>query len=1057
MINNLLGWLMFLVALVVYTMTLEPSVSRWDCGEFISASYKLQVVHPPGAPFFLLIGRIFSMFASQPSEVAAAVNMMSAITSALTVLFTFWITTHFAKKMVKDDGTTGNRMAIFGSGVVAALALTFSDSFWFSAVEAEVYAMSSFFTALTFWAALRWEENDSPYADKWLIMIAYLIGLAIGTHLLNLLVIPTVVFIYYFKHYKMSNKGMIYSFLIGLAILFFLQKGVIPGIPSLMAKFDLIFVNSMGMPFNYGSIFALMLIVAGTGYGIWYFSKVKVNRFANLGFICLAYVLLGYSSYAMVVVRSLDDPAIDMNNPEEPFNLLSYINREQYGDRPLLYGPYFNAPVADEDGDNYADFKEGRTLYRKDSSGYVDIGKRQEYVYDKSYSTLFPRMGDKDKEGSEQGYRSWSGMGEITDQIDYVQNQMSQTQDPKQREELQQRLQELKMEKPTMGNNLRFLFSYQLGHMYFRYFMWNFAGRQNDQQGHDFNRTIDGNWISGIKFLDAVRLGPQTGLPAYMENNMGRNKYYLIPLILGIMGVVFHFKKGKTDAISTMVLFVFTGILIIIFLNQPPYEPRERDYSMVGSFQTFCIWIGLGVLFIWDKLRNKLNATMAAMLAAIIALSAPVLMGSQGWDDHDRSGRYLGIDFARNYLNSCPPNAILFTNGDNDTYPLWYAQNVEGIRSDIRIINQSLLPTDWYSQVLLTKVYNSDPLPLTLSKQQLAAGNNDYFQYQEDKKQIIPKEVSTFVRELVNGKQPVYRNKKLRVKVDKQAAIASGVVSLKDSMDIVSDILINFPNRSLNKGDLVLLDLIATNAATGWKRPICFSSTSGNDGFLGMEAYFERKGLIYQLVPVKSQVQRGNISRVNLDHMYDLLMNKFKYSGMKEKQKFYMDDKATIVPSTIQNLFIYTSYEYLGKMAEIKFRDSSLSNPENLATVNSYKDKIISMIKKCKTEIPERVLPLKADQKYNLANLQHEAGDFKAADQELTELFENCRDEVNFYLKFTGSRKTYYLRGQTKDAFDTMERCLNTAKEWGTISTISKWERTVKELSQSVSTFVNNE
>lgn len=1054
LINNLLGWLTFLIATVVYTLTLEPSVSLWDCGEFISAANTLQVVHPPGAPFFLLVGRMFAMLASNPENVAWMVNFMSALVSALTVLFTFWITTHFAKKMVKDDGSAGNRVAIFGSGFIAAMALTFMDSFWFSAVEAEVYAMSSFFTALTFWLALRWEESNSQYADKWLIMIAYMIGLAIGTHLLNLLVIPAVVFIYYFKNYQVSRKGLIYSFLIGLAILFFIQKGIIPGIPKLMASFDLLFVNSFKLPFNSGALFAVIALIGATGYGVYYFAVVKPNRNYNLAFLCLAYILLGYSSYTMVVVRSMDNPAIDMNNPEEPFNLLSYINREQYGDRPLVYGPYFNAPVA-FDADGNVEIKEGRTLYRKDSSEYTDIGKRQDYKYDRSYSTIFPRMGDKDKGSSEQGYRSWGGMSDISDRMESLQQTIAQTQDPKQKEELQRELQELKLEKPKYSNNLKFFLGYQLGHMYFRYFMWNFVGRQNDQQGHDFNRTVDGNWLSGVNFIDEMRLGPQHNLPDYLENNMGRNKYFFIPLILGILGLVFHYKRGKNDAIVTMSLFIYTGVLIIVFLNQPPYEPRERDYSLVGSFQTFCIWIGLGVLFIWDKLKGKLSSVLAAGLSFIIAVSGPYLMASQGWDDHDRSKRFLGIDFAKNYLNSCPPNAILFTNGDNDTYPLWYAQNVEGVRRDIRIINQSLLPTDWYSQVLKHKVYDSEALPLSITEDQLASGRNDYFQYQ-DQRDYIPKDLSTFIRSLTSGSLQYFSSKKFKVPVDKKAVLEQGVVRVEDTAKIVNEILIDFPNRSLNKGDLVLLDLIATNAATGWKRPICFSSTSGDDGFLGMQGYFERKGLIFQLVPIRSQTNRGQVENMNADHMYDLLMNKYAYSGMKEKKNFYLDDKASIVPSTMHSLFINTAYDYLAKINELKNVDSTLSIPENKAKADQYKKRIIELVNKCHVEIPERVLHMKAEVRYNFAVLLFEAGDKKAAEKELTELFESCLKETRYFMSF-GSKKTFYIMGQAKDAFNSMERAQSLAKYWGDTALFDKFEKTMKELRTPLNNFLSSE
>lgn len=1049
LVNNLLGWVMFVIALVVYTLTLEPSVSLWDCGEFISASHKLQVVHPPGAPFFLLVGRFFSLFAPQLEDVAFAVNMLSATASALTVLFTFWITTHFAKKIIDPQASKGSFIAVMGAGAIGALALTFMDSFWFSAVEAEVYALSSFFTAITFWAALKWEESDSKYANKWIILIAYLIGLAIGTHLLNLLVIPAIVFIYYFKNYKYTQKGLLYSFLIGLGILFFIQKGIIPGVPSLMAKMDLFFVNSLGFGFNSGTFAAILLLVAISVGGIYYYSKVKPNHYANLGFICFAYILLGYSSYAMVVIRSSDNPPIDMNNPEEPFKLLSYINREQYGDRPLLKGPYYNAQAID--------VKEGEMKYRKDDNGYTAIGKNQEYVFDPAYNTIFPRMGDMQKDGSEQGYRSWGNMDEISKQIDDAQMMLQQTQDPEQKQRLNNEIEALKAVKPKFSNNLSFLFRYQLGHMYFRYFMWNFVGRQNDQQGHDFNKETDGNWISGIGLVDAARLGPQNDLPEHLANNFARNKFFFIPLIIGIFGLIIHFKKGKNDAIVVMSLFLFTGILINIFLNQPPYEPRERDYSLAGSFQTFCIWIGLGVLFLWDKLKNKMAEGTAAILAAVIALTAPLLMGTQGWDDHDRSGRYLGIDFAKNYLHSCPENAILFTNGDNDTYPLWYAQNVEGIRTDVRIINQSLLPTDWYSQVLLDKVYKSEPLPLTLTKEQLKAGVNDYFQLQSNASNSAVN-LRDFINNLVNSKTPTFNTTNFFVPVNKEAALKAGVVSASDSANIVPSLIINFPGRGLNKGDLLLLDLIATNAEQGWKRPICFTTTSGSDGFLNMEPYFERRGLVFQLIPIRSKASRNNVTRLNEEVMYDNLMNKYSFSGMNKKEKYFLDDKAIIVPSNVQNLFISTAGHYLGKIDEIKFYDSTLSIPENKEKVELYKSRAFNLIEKCLKEMPEKVLITRGNTKYSIAFIYYELGELQKAEKHLSELYEMSKKEVNYYLKYSGSsHKSYNLRLMTKDAFDTMERCAATAKQWNMESLANKMEKGNKEVTNAVTTFINND
>lgn len=1056
MINNLLGWLMFVIALTVYTLTLEPSVSLWDCGEFISAAAKLQVVHPPGAPFFLMVGRFFSMFASSHETIAFCVNMLSAVASALTVLFTFWITTHFAKKMVSETESLSSRIAVFGSGIVAALALTFSDSFWFSAVEAEVYALSSFFTAITFWAALRWEESDSEYADKWIILIAYMIGLAIGTHLLNLLVIPAVVFIYYFKKFAPTRKGMIYSFLIGLVLLMFVQNGIIPGVPKLMSLADVLFVNSFGMGFNSGVIFILLLLVGGTAYGIYYFSKIKKNHNYHLALLCFAYILLGYSSYTMVVVRSMDNPPIDMNNPEEPNNLLSYINREQYGDRPLLYGPYFNADVVDLDGDGRADYSEGSAQYRKDSTEYTLTGYKRDYKFEKEYSTLFPRMGDRDKPSSAAGYRSWSGMGDITTQIYSLKQQMSAAQSPKERQEFQSQINDLERRKPSFGNNISYLVNYQFYHMYLRYFLWNFVGRQSDQQAHDYNRVMDGNWLSGVKFIDNMRLGPQDGMPESMANNMGRNKYYFIPLILGILGIVLHFKKQKNDATVTAILFVFTGILIIVFLNQPPYEPRERDYSLVGSFQTFCIWIGLGVMFIWDKLRSKMGSVAAAGLALVVSLSAPALMGSQGWDDHDRSGRYLGLDFAKDYLMSCPKNAVLFTNGDNDTYPLWYAQNVEGFRTDVRIINQSLLPTDWYSQVLLTKVYDSEPLPLTLKASDLKAGINDYFYYREGKKAQVPVDLSQFIKDLIKSGQNTYDNKRVRVPVDREAAIRAGLISEEDTGKIAPYIQIEIPGNGFSKGDLVLLDFIAQNAKTGWKRPICFSSTSGDDGFMGMQAYFVRKGLIFQMVPVRDPQARRNMIRMNDDVTYDLLMNKFKFSGIKEKPDFYLDDKANIVPQAIQNMFIVLAGDYLTKLDELKFKDSTLSSEESKKLSNKYRTRAIKLLDKCKLEYPERALPATLDTRFSMGMLYHEAGMNEQAEKEWNDLYEMCNKDISYFVKF--DNYTWYnvdiYREKTKDAYDMLDRIINFGKQYK-FKSADKWEKRYKEVTQAVNSFIS--
>ncbi|MBC7425207.1 MAG: DUF2723 domain-containing protein [Bacteroidia bacterium] len=1062
-LNNVTGWVMFIISLTVYMLTLEPSVSLWDCGEFISAAYKLQVVHPPGAPFFLLLGRIFTMFAPDKEHVAFAVNTMSAVVSALTVLFTFWITTHFARKMLVKTGEPdiSNSIMIIGSGAVAALALTFSDSFWFSAVEGEVYAMSSAFTALTFWAMLKWEDSTtgieaegnrnhgikSRYADKWLVIIAYIIGLAIGTHLLNLLVIPAIVFIYYFKKFEVTRNGLIISFIMGLVVLFFVQTGIIPGVPSLMKSMDIFFVNDLGFGFGSGIIFTLLLIIGGITAGI-IISKKKGMRNLNLAFICFAYIILGYSSYAMVMVRSLDNPPIDMNNPADPINMLSYINREQYGDRPLLYGPYFNIP---QDGENFIQ-KEKGDIYTKDSTTYRITGKKYDYEYAPEYCTYFPRMGDYGKENGAAGYRYWSSgnMNDIQNTIDQLQNQLRQTKDPEQRQKIAEEIRENELIKPTMLENISFFFSYQIGHMYIRYFMWNFVGRQNDQQGSSYNRIVDGNWISGIGIIDNARLGPQGKMPDSMKNNLGKNKFYFLPLILGLLGLYFHYKRGKKDAIVTLILFIFTGILINVFLNQPPFEPRERDYSLVGSFQTFCIWVGLGVLFIADQLRKKMNLKTAGIIATVVSiLAAPVLMAKDGWDDHDRSGRRLGIDFAIDYLESCAPNAILFTNGDNDTYPLWFAQNVEGIRPDIRIINYNLLPTDWYSQVLKDKVYDSEPLPLTLTKADLAAGKNEYMQV--DNTGMDPNKFYTLrsvLKDMLDKGNGLIKTLNFKINItpeDKKKIIANGVVPITDTALIVNEINFKLQGGRLSKGELVLLDLIATNAERGWERPIYFTTTSGSESFANLEAYFQLEGLTYRFVPIKTEgASRGNVPRTADDILYKNLMEKFRFSNIKDKKNFYLDDKATLVPNVLQNLFTQMAMDYANKYEKAKFdiaNDSTIlrSSPAEAQQLKStlekdmemYKTRGVALLKRSHEMLPENIVLTRGDTKLGMAQVYQSFGMLAEAEKELRDLMVTEKQNLVYFSQFIGSSKfTVYHKSLTQQSLQYLNGIVESARKW---------------------------
>ncbi len=932
LVNNVLGWITFVIALVTYTLTLEPTVSFWDCGEFISASFRLQICHPPGAPLFLLLGRLFSLFAGDDiTQVAFWVNMVSATTSALCVMFTFWTITHLGRKLIIKSGDALSMqqiLAITVSGLVGALALTWSDTFWFSAVEAEVYASSSFFTTLTFWCILKWENNaDEKGSERWLVLIAYLIGLAIGVHLLSILVIPSVVYVYYFRRNKFTRSGFIKATMVALGAIAIVQFGIIPGMPSLATKFDYIFVNSFGTSFNTGAFF-MLFVIAGTlaaaihytqtesktsfyvaaalyvimvlatfslnpsasGIIFWgaitallYYYVIKNNAsksVVNVAILSVTFIIVGYSSYAMVLIRSNAKPPINMNAPDNPFSLLSYLNREQYGENPLVYGQYFYAKVIDE--------KKGAMTYAKGDGKYEESGEKVERIYDPKDCTIFPRMW-ADRPDYVQSYRQWENIPEG--------------------------------KKATFAKNIDFLLSYQMGFMYWRYFAWNFIGRQNDDQG--FGDITRGNWISGVPFIDAMRLGPQDNIPDSIKNNKARNTYYFLPLLLGLIGLIYHFKKSKEDATVVLTLFLFTGAFIILYLNFPAHQPRERDYAYVGSYQTFIIWIGLGVLALIDWLSKKMNATVATGIASIATIAGvPVLMASQNWDDHDRSNRFAALDFAYDYLNSCAPNAVLFTNGDNDTYPLWYAQNVEGIRSDIRVINLSLLNTDWYADALKTKVYDSEPIPFSMTPSQYKQGVRDYvifYQNPEVERQFGINQtdfypLSSIIKFMTDDTDPMaklksnsgmefsyYPTKKFYIPIDKQQVLKQGTVHAKDANIIVDTMKWEIGNGTLMKADLVVLDILAT---TNWTRPIYFAITTGSDVYLNMMDYFQLEGLTYRIVPIKNTdpVEGGTYGHINTDILYTNLVDKFKWGNM-DKEGVYLDETTLRQTRNFRNLF----------------------------------------------------------------------------------------------------------------------------------------------------------
>lgn len=870
-INNLFGWLCFVLATATYIMTAEPTASFWDCGEFIAAANKLQIVHQPGAPLFLMFQKVFSLLASDPSRIAFWMNVGSAVSSGATILFLFWTITALVRKVTfKTDLPDATRtIVIIGSGLVGALAYAYSDTFWFSAVESEVYAMSSLCTAIVFWAILKWEHHaDEPFADKWIIFIAYVMGLSIGVHLLNLLVIPAMALVYYFKRSsKPTTKGVLIALLTGIVILGVIQYGVILYLVKWAAYFDLFFVNTLGMGFGSGVLFFAIIVIGAVVFGIKH--SIKANKpVLNLALICFSFILLGYSSFAMIVIRAKANPTLNNSDPDNAFALLSYLNREQYGDRPLLYGQYFDSkPI---------DYVQGDYMYRKGDKKYETAGRKFTTAYDRN--TLLPRMYSDDP--SHAGfYREWMRMGQE--------------------------------ESPSFAQNLGFLFSYQTGFMYARYFLWNFAGRQNDDQGH--GNLTSGNWITGIKPLDAMRLGPQDNLPPSITENNAYNRLYLLPLIIGLLGAIWHFKRDQKDAGVVGLLFFFTGLAIVLYLNQNPLQPRERDYAYVGSFYAFAIWIGMGVAAIAEWLSKKIKPQNAAIVATLACLlAAPVLMAKEEWNDHDRSSKFTTRDFASDYLNSCAPNAILFTYGDNDTYPLWYAQEVENIRPDIRIVNLSLLGTDWYIRQMKDKINQSAPLPLTMDNEKFAQGVRDIIRYNDFKipgsvelKDVFDALVSDNPDDKVTmmdgSKENILPTKNFKITINPSEVIATGTVpsQLKDSISTAMEWTYN--KGYVTKTELAMMDILAHN---NWKRPIYFAVTVPTSNFIGLDKYLYNEGFAYRLVPLKNNENLGEDDepdRVNSDIMYNNLMTKFKWGNMKNAT--YLDPEATRMVGTLMKTF----------------------------------------------------------------------------------------------------------------------------------------------------------
>ncbi|MDR3183908.1 MAG: DUF2723 domain-containing protein [Prevotellaceae bacterium] len=886
-VNNLAGWVVCAIASLVYLLTVEPTTSFWDCGEFIASSYKLEVGHAPGNPVFQLLGRLFSMFVA-PAYVAPMINSLSALCSGFTILFLFWTITHLARRIMERKGetlTSGNMIAVIGAGVVGALAYTFSDTFWFSAVEAEVYAMSSLFTAVVFWAILKWEEEaDQPYANRWIILIAYLMGLSIGVHLLNLLAIPAIVFVYYFKKTaQIKSKGVFLTLLIagGLVLL---MLWFIPLVPTIAAYFDLFFVTSLGLPFNSGTVFAILLLFALAAYGIAATHRKKKVLW-NTVILSFTVALIGYSTFAVVVIRSSANTPTNENQPDNPFSLLYYLNRVQYGAPPLLSGPtYASRPI---------DINE-KTAYAKSNGKYVKVRGMPDYKYDSSSTMFFTRMFST-KEEHKNIYKQ------------YVK---SKQRDVKSKQRAVDTY--TKEPIPSFRENMAFFFDYQINWMYIRYFMWNFAGRQNDIQGH--GNSYNGNWECGIPFIDNVRLGDMSDMPPYLAENKARNHYYMLPFLLGLAGLFYQLKRDKRNFTVVLFLFILTGVAIVVYLNQTPFQPRERDYAYAASFYAFTIWIGLGVYAVYDFIRRKLKtpAAVSAGVSAALCLLIPLQMAAENWDDHNRSNRYSARDVAYNYLNACDENALLFTNGDNDTFPLWYIQEVEGVRTDVRVVNLSLLGTDWYIDQMKYRMYESEPVPFKLPRENYIQGVNDFVSVNEQLRGTVP--VSTIMEFISN---PKYRartqggdmvsyipTRSIAVPVNKENIRGVDAGKLLDTM------IIKISKNDISKPDMMILDLLANN---NWERPIYFVSMGG-DMAIDLRNYFQYLGFAYKLVPLREPAKRQGLS-VDVDELYNKIMNVYRWGNMNKKGIFvdYNNSFTLAVVLNVRNMHVRLAEELLNK------------------------------------------------------------------------------------------------------------------------------------------------
>ena len=1050
LVNNVLGWLTFFVAVFVYCSTIEPTASFWDCPEFITTGYKLEVGHPPGAPFFMLTANLFSQFASDPSQVARMVNTMSALLSATTILFLFWSITHLARKLILKDWselTLGKLIAIEASGLVGALIYTFSDTFWFSAVEGEVYAYSSAFTAIVFWLILKWEDHaDEPHSDRWLVLIAYMTGLSIGVHLLNLLCLPAIVLVYCYRRFpnielKGSLIALVGSFILVAAVLY----GVVPGIITVAGWFELLFVNTLGCPFNTGEIIYIVLLVAiviwaiyesyvdksfkrqnvsfvlavgmlgipfrgmtwsaailglvilaAIYFGLNYRKKigkdlvpVVTSRFKNTALLCMLMLMIGYSSYAVIVIRSAANPPMDQNSPEDVFTLGSYLSRDQYGDSPLLYGQAYTSQVAyDVDGNMCVPkYKEGAAIWQRkekaskdEKDSYFVVSHKDKIIY--AQNMLFPRMHSSAHAGA---YENWMGGVEGT-QVPY-----DRCGEP------------VMVKMPTQMENIRFFLSYQCNFMYWRYFMWNFAGRQNDIQGN--GEPEHGNWITGISFIDDWMLGDQSKMPAELKANKGHNVFYCLPLLLGLIGLFWQAWRGQRGIRQFWVvffLFFMTGLAIVLYLNQTPQQPRERDYAYAGSFYAYAIWCGLGVLAIYDMLKKKIkgNDVAVAGVVGVACLLVPIQMASQTWDDHDRSGRYTCRDFGQNYLMTLQDkgNPIIFTNGDNDTFPLWYNQETESVRTDARVCNLSYLQTDWYIDQMKRPAYDSPSVPITWPRIDFCSGTNDYIEVKPGMKQQLlefyrdypqearaafgddPFELKNVLKYWVRSKDSdthIIPTDTLYITIDKEAVRRSGMMMACDT--IPDRMVISLAGkRAIYKNDLMMLEMLAQ---CNWERPLYVATTVGSDNYMNLGDNFVQEGLAYRITPFNTKVPGAK--NFDTEKTYNNVMNRFKWGGL-DKPGLYIDETVMRMCYTHRHLFATLAMQLIAEGQNAKAE---------------------KVLRKSEKVLPEYNVPYTfISGASDLARAYALIGKKADAARILNKVWADAKSYADYYLQLTGSR-----------------------------------------------------